>query len=128
MAVERAHVPTVLVVDDDASIRSLLSYVVRHHLADYEIVAAADGAEALDYLSERAIELVITDHEMPRLSGLELVQIVKAQTPELPVILISGDLLHGIEQQAQDCGVDFFLPKPFFVTQLTPILDAVCGR
>ncbi len=128
MAVERAHVPTVLVVDDDASVRSLLSYVVRHHLADYEIVVAADGAEALDYLTERAIELVITDHEMPRLSGLELVQIVKARTPELPVILISGDLLHDIEQQAQDCGVDFFLPKPFLVAQLTLILDAVCGR
>lgn len=128
MAVQRAHVPTVLVVDDDASVRSLLSYVVRHHLADYEIVVAADGVEALDYLSERAIELVITDHEMPRLSGLELVQIVKSQTPALPVLLISGDLLHGIEQRAQDCGADFFLPKPFLVTQLTPILDAVCGR
>ena len=128
MAVQRAHMPTVLVVDDDASVRSLLSYIVRHHLAGHEIVVAADGVEALDYLSERAIDLVITDHEMPRLSGLELVQIVKARTPDLPVILISGDLLHDIEQQAQDCGADFFLPKPFLVTQLTPILDAVCPR
>ena len=106
-----------LVVDDEKDIRELTSAL----LADdgYEILTAEDGLQALELLSQFHPDLVITDLQMPRMSGFELVKIMHQRFPELPVIIISGAFA-GNDLPA-DVVADAFLSKSGgYVTTLGP--------
>jgi CheY-like chemotaxis protein len=107
------------------SVRLLLHFFFVRYCGEYEIVLAADGMEALRHVAEHDLALVITDNHMPRLSGLELAAIVKAQQPAAYVLLMSADLGDAIEPQAYQAGADAFLTKPFHIAQLQAILDRV---
>lgn len=103
---------SVLVVDDEPSVRGFATRVLRE--AGYGVVEAADGADALSLLRSGAVDpdAVVSDIVMPRMNGVELLQSLSLERPELPVILMSG---YGTEQLAgrgivSPCGV---LAKPF---------------
>src|ERR1044071_3151173 len=83
----RAHV---LVVDDEASIRDLLSKTLA--LADYDVETATDGSAALDRLRENpgGVDLLIADLKMPGMDGLTLIKQAKRIRAELPIIIITG--------------------------------------
>src|SRR5438270_4571007 len=96
-----------LVVDDEEAIRELTSTV----LADdgYEILMAEDGVHALELLPRFRPDLVITDLQMPRMSGIELVKIMRQRFPHLPVIILSGAFAGN--EQPPDVVPDAFLQK-----------------
>ena len=96
-----------LVVDDEKDIRELTSTLLAHD--GYEILTAEDGVQALELLSQFRPDLVITDLQMPRMSGFELVKIMHQRFPELPVVIISGAFA-GNELPA-DVVADAFLSK-----------------
>jgi two-component system, response regulator, stage 0 sporulation protein F len=64
--------PAILLVDDDPVVLRLLSRALRGCVAGYELVAVADGEQALPQLAQRPIPLIITDNNMPGISGLQL--------------------------------------------------------
>ena len=78
----------ILVVDDESSIRQLSTEVLIH--SGYEVDAAEDGAAAWQALSADSYDLLITDHNMPRVTGVELLKKMRAARMDLPVILVSG--------------------------------------
>jgi len=79
---------TVLVVEDDqvlrASFQQLLSYLFA------EVDAAVDGQDALDQLAEKNYDIVLTDLRMPRMSGFQLLQEIRQQSPQQPIVVISA--------------------------------------
>jgi CheY-like chemotaxis protein len=81
---------TILLVEDEPLLRRLTSRTLRH--AGYEVVEAEDGEAALDRARELGdrLDLVVSDVVMPRLSGTELCRRLRADRPELPVLLMSG--------------------------------------
>ena len=80
----------ILVVDDDAGIRKILTAMLQKY--GYLTQDAADGEEGWDTLRAGSFDVLITDQEMPRLTGLDLLRRARAQLFHLPVILISGNL------------------------------------
>ena len=95
---------SILLVDDDAMVREATAWMLED--AGYAVHEAADGVAALDHLvSKGPVDLLITDINMPRMDGLELVQQTKARWPMLPVLLVSG--------RPQPPGTQTFMPKPF---------------
>jgi DNA-binding NtrC family response regulator len=80
-------VASILVVDDNQPAARLMSLVLRE--AGHDVRAAADGVEALVALEERTPDLVISDVQMPRMDGLELLQRVTARWAQMPVIMVS---------------------------------------
>ncbi|HUG11481.1 MAG TPA: response regulator [Opitutaceae bacterium] len=78
----------ILLCDDFAEIRELLATMLRRD--GFEVDAAGDGASGWDAFCARPYDLLITDNDMPLLTGLELVRRVRAIPHELPVIVISG--------------------------------------
>ena len=80
----------ILVVDDDSDIRQLSTEVLIH--SGYEVDAAADGAAAWEALQSKTFNLLITDHNMPKLTGVELVRKLRSARMALPVILATGIL------------------------------------
>ena len=77
-----------LIVDDDASFRRVVEYTLKEE--GYETVLADNGIEALEELRKSGFSLVITDVRMPHMNGLELLKKITADTPELPVIVVTA--------------------------------------
>jgi CheY-like chemotaxis protein len=81
--------PSILVVDDDAAIRVLLREILIG--AGYRVSLAADGNEAIDFVRQQAVDLVITDLFMPEREGMETIQDLLTLRPGLPIIAMSGE-------------------------------------
>jgi DNA-binding response OmpR family regulator len=80
----------ILVVDDDPQVRGLVAGTVRR--AGFRADTAEDGEEGWTALCRTSYDLLITDHEMPRLTGLKLIERLRAVSMEPPCILISGNM------------------------------------
>lgn len=106
----------VLVVDDEASIRDLLSKTLA--LAEYEVDTAADASTALDRVRGLDYDLLIADLKMPGMDGLTLIRQVKRIRSELPVIIITGFSTESSAIEAVNLGVAGYLTKPFRVPQV----------
>jgi DNA-binding NtrC family response regulator len=106
-----SEISRVLVVDDDPNLTDLL--VDTLSAIGYEPHSAGSAQEALRILSSTHIDLVISDINMPEMSGIELLQEIKKLNRRLPVMLITGIGSDGIRAQAYSKGADGFLAKPF---------------
>lgn len=98
-----------LVSDDDEDIRDFISYVLER--AGHEVTTAGNGADALARATEDEFDLIVLDHHMPRMTGLEVVAQLREVRPQARVLLMSGDLDVGAKHP-------HFLPKPFNRTEL----------
>jgi response regulator RpfG family c-di-GMP phosphodiesterase len=108
----------ILIVDDDDTLRSYCQMILRAE--GEECDEAVDGVAALEALSGQAYDLVVMDCDMPRMSGLEVVQQLRQAPPcpNLKIILVSGEVPTDRLAQQMLAGVDDFLGKPFSVVQL----------
>jgi len=100
----------ILIIDDEASLRQTMARILQR--AGYEVTTAADGKEGLALISEHTFDLVYSDIRMPDMSGLELLKIIHAKFPDLPVILFTAqpDLNSAVE--AVRSGATDYLLKP----------------
>ncbi len=86
------------------------------------------AAEALDELERGDIDLVITDLNMPVMDGLELTKRIKARTPDLPVIVITGYGTFYTEKQVLSNGADGYIPKPCTINRVQETVSAAFGE
>ena len=101
----------VLIVDDDKVIREGLLRILKAE--GYLVEALSSGRQALDCLEEQDFDLIITDLKMPGMSGLEVLQAIKAEHPDLPVILITGYAAIDNAVEVMKSGASDYLAKPF---------------
>jgi two-component system chemotaxis response regulator CheY len=110
---------TILVVDDSGTVRQQVSMALKQ--AGFAIVEAADGQEALAAIeSNRAIDMVVCDVNMPILNGLEMVEKVK-QNPEhkaLPILMLTTEGQPSMIRRAKEAGAVGWIVKPFDANQL----------
>jgi excisionase family DNA binding protein len=106
----------VLIVDDEASIRDLLSKTLA--LAEYDVDTAADASTALGRVRAAEYDLLIADLRMPGMDGLTLIRQVKRIRAELPVIIITGFSTESTAIEAVNLGVAGYLRKPFRVPEV----------
>ncbi len=106
----------ILVVEDETDIRQLSTQVLAR--AGFAVDAAEDGLAGWEALHAKNYHLLITDHDMPRLTGLELVKRLRSARMALPVILASGTLPMQQSQWDQELQLAAILPKPFSPDQL----------
>ncbi len=100
---------TILVVDDEPEIRSVTQFFLRER--GFNVVEAADGKIAHDYLKKHRVDLVLTDQRMPNMSGIELAQHILTGEHPVPVIIVTG-FSDIPEEYAHDLGVKQILKKP----------------
>ncbi len=103
--------PRILVVDDEASIRDLLSKTLA--MSDYEVDVAADGRTAVDRLRLNNYDLLVTDVRMPGMDGLTVIREARRYKASLPVIVITGFSTESTAIEALNLGVAGYLTKPF---------------
>ncbi|HEY3092285.1 MAG TPA: response regulator [Vicinamibacterales bacterium] len=115
----------VLVVDDEASIRDLLSKTLG--LAEYDVDTAPDGPSALDRMRQFNYDLLIADLKMPGMDGLTLIRQAKKIKADLPVIIITGFSTESSAIEAVNLGVAGYLTKPFRVPQVLTAASKALG-
>jgi excisionase family DNA binding protein len=118
--------PRVLVVDDEASIRELLSKTLA--LAEYDVDTAPDGRTAIERLRLGHYDLLIADLKMPGLDGLSLIREAKRLKADLPVIIITGFSTESSAIEAVNLGVAGYLTKPFRVPQVLAAAARALGE
>ena len=99
----------ILVVDDERSMRELLEFVLVRE--GYAIETAENGRVALDRIAERAFDLIISDVQMPDMTGIELLEHVKATSPETVVIMITAFATVDTARKAFKLGAEDFIIK-----------------
>jgi DNA-binding NtrC family response regulator len=116
----------ILVVDDDPDIRDLLSD--RLLLMQFEVICAGDGQEALTLLRREVLPLTLLDLQLPRLSGLEVLQAIRREGIQTTVIVITawGTLERAVE--AMRAGAYDFIPKPLEPAHLEVVINKALER
>lgn len=106
----------ILVVDDDADMRQLSTEALVQ--AGYEVDVAEDGAVAWDKLQLKSYDLLVTDNNMPKVSGVELIKQLRAAGMTLPIIMVTGILPKNEFIQYPWPQPDATLPKPYIIEEL----------
>jgi len=116
-------VPNILVIDDDPSIRMLVTDVLG--LEGYDVRTAEDGFAGLRLIEEQRPDCVVLDVMMPGLDGHAVLQRIRAGEggPDLPVVMLTAAADDSQAWQAWTEGVDYFLAKPFDPDELLRYLD-----
>jgi DNA-binding NtrC family response regulator len=118
--------PRILVVEDDAAMRDLLADELRD--AGFTIVTAADGHEALEQLERHEVHAVVTDLQMPGLTGDKLLEEIRTRDVRLPVVIITAFGTIDTAVRTIKAGAFHFLPKPFPMDQLVATLEEALNR
>ena len=111
-------VPMVLVVDDSLTVRRVTQRLLTRE--GYRVVTAKDGLDALERLAEERPAVMLSDIEMPRMDGFDLLRNVRADArlAGLPVVMISSRIAQKHRDYASELGVDHYLGKPFSEEEL----------
>ena len=111
--------PKLLVVDDEDEIRSVIKFFVSDQ---FDVVQAKDGQEALDIFKSQKIEIILSDFNMPRLNGLELLKNLVELNFCIPVIWLTGQGSRELRRDSWALGVYDYLEKPFKPDELKQCL------
>jgi len=109
----------VLVVDDEEISADGISEIIRqNYSASFETMTLYSSTQALAYLKENPVDLLITDINMPKLSGIDLIKEIQAIDPEIRIVILTGFGSLTYAQKAMRFGVKHFLQKPAFPDQI----------
>ena len=113
----------ILYVDDDAQIRTFCRLVLLR--AGYHVDIASDGAAGWKALNDVRYGLLITDHDMPRMTGLELAANVRRAGMDLPIMMTSGSFDPMRDSTWELLEIASFLPKPFAVETILSAIEQI---
>jgi DNA-binding response OmpR family regulator len=119
------HTPRILLVDDEQSIQTLLSFPLRKD--GYEVVQATDGREALARFGEGAFDLVVLDVMLPRLDGLEVCRQLRARS-SVPIIMLTAKAEEIDKVLGLELGADDYITKPFSMREFRSRVKAALRR
>ena len=118
--------PRILLVDDEQPIQTLLSFPLQRD--GYEVVQAADGAEALARYSEQIFDLVVLDVMLPRMDGLEVCRRLRAKGETVPIIMLTAKSEEIDKVLGLELGADDYITKPFSMREFRSRVKAALRR
>jgi two-component system, chemotaxis family, chemotaxis protein CheY len=116
----------VLVVDDFATMRRIITNVLRQ-LGFEHILEAEDGTKALQILETEKVDFVITDWNMPQMSGLDLLKAIRASEDKkhIPVLMVTAEAMQENIIKAAQAGVNNYIIKPFDAKTLSDKINKI---
>ena len=116
----------VLIVDDSETMRDMISYTLDS--AGFAVTIAVDGLDALDKLEGLQVDLVITDINMPRMDGIDLIEALRAK-PDFrgtPILCLTTEQGEDTKSAARSAGATGWIKKPFDPDKLVQVARKVC--
>lgn len=118
---------SIMTVDDSPSVRQMVKFTLSN--AGYDVLEAEDGMDALNKLSVKSADMVITDMNMPNMDGIELIKQLRSK-PEFkfaPIIMLTTESQDEKKQQGRAAGATGWIVKPFKPEQLIAVVKKVLG-
>jgi two-component system chemotaxis response regulator CheY len=116
----------ILLVDDSKVMRGIVRRTLRQAgFENHDVVEAANGAEAMSEIQKQAPDVVLSDWNMPEMSGIELLKALRAGGNQLKLGFITSEGTQDMRKLAEDNGASFFVTKPFTVESFQAALSNV---
>jgi two-component system chemotaxis response regulator CheY len=118
----------ILLVDDSKTMRGIVQRAIRQ--AGYRglsVTEAENGAQALEKMRAEQPRLILSDWNMPEMTGIEFLVQVRAAANKVPFGFITSEASAAIKQQAMDSGASFLITKPFSPEQVQAALSPILG-
>ncbi len=109
----------IIIAEDEVDVRDFMVRALDRILPQATVTAVSNGVEALEVFQKDGADLILSDHRMPVMSGLDLLRAIRSLSA-LPFVLISADSM--IEERAINAGVSDFLAKPLSLAQLRAVI------
>ena len=119
---------TILTVDDAPTMRRLIAFALAG--AGHKVLEAPDGQAALEMLKTTAVDLVITDVNMPNMNGIELTRNLRRLSAHArtPVLIVTTESELGVKTAGKQAGATGWIVKPFEAPQLLAVVKRVLGE
>ena len=119
----KGRAPHALIVDDSVSVRKFVSSVLEKNR--YSTIMAEDGPEALEELDKENFDIIITDLEMPKMQGFDLIKKIREQKKlkEIPIIILTGRAGKKHKEKGEQLGANAYITKPFKENDLLKTLE-----
>jgi DNA-binding NtrC family response regulator len=114
--------PKIMVVDDEPIIGEILTKFLT--TKDYEVASFTSGKKALEHLKTNEVNLLLTDLDMPDISGIELIKATKELKPKLPILVMTGMYGSGLMDELFKLGISDYIAKPFELDSLEEIIES----
>ncbi len=119
----------ILIIDDDDQMRNMIRQILED--TGHEVLVAPDGRVGLDLFRQHPVDLIITDILMPEVDGLEIIQTLRRESPEIKIIAISGGGETGrldYLPEAREFGAQHTFSKPFHHSELLEVVERLLGE
>ena len=113
----------VLIADDSRVMRQIVIRTLRQAGYDWKVSEAADGAESLELARTLDPDLVLSDWNMPEMTGLQMLRAMHAQGLDIPLGFVTSEGSAQMRQQAEDAGALFLIAKPFTAESFRDTID-----
>ncbi|MCL2161258.1 MAG: Hpt domain-containing protein [Betaproteobacteria bacterium] len=125
---ETPHEPTVMVVDDSLTVRKITSRLLERE--GYRVITAKDGVDAIESLIDNVPDVILSDIEMPRMDGFDLVRNIRADARlrDVPIIMITSRLADKHRDYAMEIGANHYLGKPYQEEELLGLIAGYTWR
>lgn len=118
----------ILIADDSRVMRQIVTRTLRQAgFSGYDLVEAADGREAFDTAVSEKPDLVLSDWNMPHLTGYEVLKNLRASGVEVPFGFVTSEGTPEMRKAAEDAGALFLITKPFTADTFRDALDPILG-
>jgi two-component system chemotaxis response regulator CheY len=118
----------ILIADDSKVMRQIVTRTLRQAgFSGHDIVEATDGAEAFDVVQSDAPDLVLSDWNMPNMSGIELLQKLRGSGSAVPFGFVTSEGSPEMRERAEKAGALFLIAKPFTAEAFSEVLSPVLG-
>jgi signal transduction histidine kinase/DNA-binding response OmpR family regulator len=114
---------SILYVEDDSIIRSLLSTIILKKFPDIELLTAENGRNGLEVYAERKPDIIITDLRMPHMDGIQMASEIKAINPETIIIIVTAHNDTHYLLEAIEIGINYYVMKPVEQQKLISVID-----
>ena len=118
---------TILAVDDSSSLRQMVTFSLK--AAGYHVIEAVDGCDGLDKAKKQTVDLVLTDQNMPRMDGLELIKALRelSSYQKVPILMLTTESSDEMKSMGRAAGGNGWLVKPFVPQRLIEVVKKVVG-
>jgi CheY-like chemotaxis protein len=117
----------VLVVDDSATMRSIVKKILGASRFPLTLAEASEGQAALNVIARNTADIVFLDYNMPGLNGVETLKALKLSMPKVRVVIMTSADDENVASLARDAGADAFLKKPFYPAQVDAVIYGLFG-
>lgn len=118
----------ILIVDDSRVMRQIVTRTLRQAgFGDHDLIEAENGQQAYDKVVAEQPDLVISDWNMPEMTGVEVLRALRTEGKEVTFGFVTSECTPEMQKQAEDAGAQFFIIKPFTAERFTEVLSPILG-